>query len=125
MTNELACSRFLRARKFVVEDAFKQFNDAAVWRAAESIDDGYNNFDVEEFEQAHKLVGSDDPLPPSDRLSRLPELYSIAVWIFIPRELLKLILGIESNSIRNGLGGATRPEGRYTSTPYRTFLAPT
>lgn len=48
--------RFLRARRFVPAEAFKQFKDTEDWRKEHTIDDIFNNIEVEEFEQTRRLV---------------------------------------------------------------------
>ena len=50
------CSRFLRARRWIVDDAFKQFDDTEKWRAANHLDVLYDTIDVEEYEAGRRLV---------------------------------------------------------------------
>ncbi|KAI9827499.1 MAG: hypothetical protein M1832_004849 [Thelocarpon impressellum] len=47
--------RFLRARKFHVLDAFKQFKDTEVWRKTNQIDAVYENIDVDEYDETRRL----------------------------------------------------------------------
>ncbi|EPQ54685.1 CRAL/TRIO domain-containing protein [Gloeophyllum trabeum ATCC 11539] len=47
--------RFLRARKFDVQKAQKQFSDAEAWRKENDIENLYANFDPEEFESAKRF----------------------------------------------------------------------
>lgn len=49
-------SRFLRARRFVAADALILFCDSEKWRKDEKIDEVYDHFDVDEYEQCRKLV---------------------------------------------------------------------
>jgi hypothetical protein len=55
---KLSCSRFLRARRWVVEDAFKQFKDTEDWRAANDLDTLHDNIDIDSYEQSRQLVGA-------------------------------------------------------------------
>ncbi|POR37706.1 SEC14 cytosolic factor, partial [Tolypocladium paradoxum] len=48
--------RFLRARRWVVEDAFRQFKDTEDWRAANSIDTLYRTIEVDAYEQSRRMV---------------------------------------------------------------------
>jgi hypothetical protein len=49
-------SRFLRARRFQVQDAFKQFKDTEDWRKATQLDQLYETIDVEQYNETRKLV---------------------------------------------------------------------
>ena len=49
-------SRYLRARRFVPQDALGQFQDTEKWREANEIDNLYENIDVEAYEETRKLV---------------------------------------------------------------------
>ena len=49
-------SRFLRARRWVVEDAYKQFKDTEEWRKANELDVLYDTIDLESYEQTRRLV---------------------------------------------------------------------
>lgn len=60
-----ASRRFLRARRFVPAEAFKQFKDTEDWRKENSINDLFFNIEVEEFEETRKLV----PIPTDRYLS--------------------------------------------------------
>jgi hypothetical protein len=46
----------LRARRFVPQEAFKQFKDTEDWRKDQNIDDLFEIIEVEEFEQTRQLV---------------------------------------------------------------------
>jgi hypothetical protein len=48
--------RFLRARRWKVEDAFAQFKDTEHWREANDIGKLYDTIDVEAYEQSRRLV---------------------------------------------------------------------
>lgn len=48
--------RYLRARRWVVEDAFGQFKDTEEWRAANNIDTLYRTIELEAYEQSRRLV---------------------------------------------------------------------
>ncbi|KAH7138302.1 CRAL-TRIO domain-containing protein [Dendryphion nanum] len=47
--------RFLRARRFIPQEAFKQFKDTEDWRKEHGIDDLFHTIEVEEFEQTRQL----------------------------------------------------------------------
>ncbi|KAF3057659.1 SEC14 cytosolic factor [Trichoderma lentiforme] len=47
--------RYLRARRWVVEDAFGQFKDTEEWRAANNIDTLYRTIELEAYEQSRRL----------------------------------------------------------------------
>ena len=49
-------SRFLRARRFVPKDAFQQFKDTERWRQVNELENLYNNIDVDNYDEARKLV---------------------------------------------------------------------
>ncbi len=55
-------SRFLRARRWVTEDAYKQFKDTEDWRAANHLGVLYDTRDLDAYEQSRRMVG----LPPLD-----------------------------------------------------------
>ncbi|CAD6573490.1 MAG: hypothetical protein ASARMPRED_006094 [Alectoria sarmentosa] len=42
--------RFLRARKFVPQDAFTQFKDTEIWRKKYELDELYENIDIHEYQ---------------------------------------------------------------------------
>jgi hypothetical protein len=48
--------RYLRARKFEVAGALKQLQDTELWREKNKVDDLYDTFDVDAFEEARKVV---------------------------------------------------------------------
>lgn len=48
--------RYLRARKWVVQDAFKQFKDTEDWRKKNQIDKLYDRIDVGEYDVGRRLV---------------------------------------------------------------------
>jgi len=48
--------RFLRARRFVPPEAFKQFKDTEDWRKEHDIDNLFIRIETEEFEQTRRLV---------------------------------------------------------------------
>jgi hypothetical protein len=55
----LSSRRFLRARKYNVEEAYLQFNKACETRDANKLISVYERFDVSEFERARHLVRDD------------------------------------------------------------------
>ena len=48
--------RFLRARRWIVEDAYKQFHETEEWRIANHLDVLYTTVDVEAYEQSRRMV---------------------------------------------------------------------
>ena len=48
--------RFLRARRWVVEDAFGQFKDTEDWRKANDLDVLYRTIELDAYEQCRRLV---------------------------------------------------------------------
>ncbi|KAJ6479964.1 putative phosphatidylinositol transporter [Mycena vitilis] len=53
--NDAALLRFLRARRFEVNDALKQLKDTETWRETNKLDELYDTFDVDAFEEARKV----------------------------------------------------------------------
>ncbi|KAK1831298.1 CRAL-TRIO domain-containing protein [Podospora conica] len=47
--------RFLRARRWVPEDAYKQFKDTSDWRRANDIDTLYDTIDADAYEESRRL----------------------------------------------------------------------
>ncbi|CAD6446356.1 7dee53d0-67d9-42c7-8f47-e25709e75d5c [Sclerotinia trifoliorum] len=47
--------RFLRARRFIVADAFKQFSDTEQWREDNELDQLYETIDLEHYEETRRL----------------------------------------------------------------------
>ncbi|TVY89380.1 SEC14 cytosolic factor [Lachnellula willkommii] len=47
--------RFLRARRFQVQEAFKQFQDTEDWRKANQLDKLYETIDLDEYEETRRL----------------------------------------------------------------------
>lgn len=56
MLTTMSNRRYLRARKFVPDDALKQFKETEDWRKSTHIDELYDNIDLQEYEDARKLV---------------------------------------------------------------------
>lgn len=48
--------RFLRARRFVVADAYKQFSETEDWRKVNHLDQLYETIDLEHYEETRRLV---------------------------------------------------------------------
>jgi hypothetical protein len=48
--------RFLRAARFDLQAALRQFQATENWRSKEQVDELYNDFDVDEFEETRKYV---------------------------------------------------------------------
>lgn len=55
-TDMIVDRRFLRARTFDPEGAFKQFSETEDWRKENRLDEYYDVIDVEEFETTRELV---------------------------------------------------------------------
>jgi hypothetical protein len=53
--------RFLRARRWIPEDAYKQFKETEDWRKANDLDVLYKTIEVDAYEQSRRLV---NPPPP-------------------------------------------------------------
>lgn len=47
--------RFLRARRFVVQDAYQQFADTEAWRHANQIDELYETIDLDHYDETRRL----------------------------------------------------------------------
>lgn len=47
--------RFLRARRWVAEDAYKQFKDTEDWRKANDINVLYDTIELEAYEESRRL----------------------------------------------------------------------
>ncbi|KAK3318143.1 CRAL-TRIO domain-containing protein [Apodospora peruviana] len=47
--------RFLRARRWVIPDAYKQFHDTEEWRKANNLDVLYDTIDLEAYDQSRRL----------------------------------------------------------------------
>ena len=56
--------RFLRARKWVVQDAYQQFSDTEAFRKANQIEVLYDTIDIDKYEETRKLVCQDIPTIP-------------------------------------------------------------
>jgi hypothetical protein len=55
--------RFLRARRFVVAEAWKQFHTTEDWRKATQLDQLYETIDIEHYEETRRLVSCKPPNP--------------------------------------------------------------
>lgn len=49
-------SRYLRARRFVPEDAFAQFKDTEIWRKENKLEALYENIDIKDYQEARSVV---------------------------------------------------------------------
>ena len=84
--------RFLRARKFDVKAAFKQYSETQIWRAENKIDELYNAIDIDEYEAARHLVSWSDsrnlilsiPCGPADVISGVSRSTSLTLVPLIP-----------------------------------------
>ena len=66
--------RYLRARRFVPQEAFKQFKDTEDWRKENKLSDIFNTIDVEEYEQTRRLVPIPRPTMCSFSLTSSPSI---------------------------------------------------
>jgi hypothetical protein len=48
--------RFLRARKFELEPAYKQFTDTEKWRNENGLEELYRRIDIDQYEKTRRLV---------------------------------------------------------------------
>lgn len=48
----------MRARRFVPQEAYKQFKDTEDWRKENHLSEIFNTIETEEFEQTRRLVHS-------------------------------------------------------------------
>lgn len=73
--------RFLRARKFQLEPAYKQFIDAEKWAADNRLAELYETIDVDEYEATRRLVSKEDQagLGMRWRLSMRLELWRLVL----------------------------------------------
>ncbi|MCJ1394477.1 hypothetical protein MMC18_007355 [Xylographa bjoerkii] len=53
--DDVTMLRFLRARRFVPQDALQQFTDTEAWRESNRIGDLYNNIDIKDYEETRRL----------------------------------------------------------------------
>lgn len=51
-------SRFLRARKFIPQEAFVQFKDTEIWRKDIELDALYENIDIGEYQAMRQYVST-------------------------------------------------------------------
>lgn len=55
--------RFLRARRFVVTEAWAQFKSTEDWRKETQIDQLYETIDLDHYEETRRLVSEFPPIP--------------------------------------------------------------
>lgn len=60
-------SRYLRARRFVPQEAFTQFKDTEDWRKENRLGEIFTTIEVDEFEQTRRLVQS-PPHPKKEHI---------------------------------------------------------
>ena len=51
-------SRFLRARRFVPQDAFQQFKDTEAWRKENHIEELYEKIDIKDYQESRSVVST-------------------------------------------------------------------
>jgi hypothetical protein len=64
--------RYLRARNYDPQAAFKQYSTTASWRETLRLNDTYDNADVSNFEATRRLVTLPRTLPPHHIISTPP-----------------------------------------------------
>ena len=62
-------SRYLRARKFVPQDAFAQFKDTEIWRKENDLDALYEKIDIRDYQEARSVVSGSSPKQASFKLT--------------------------------------------------------
>ena len=62
-------SRYLRARKFVPQDAFAQFKDTEIWRKENDLDALYEKIDIRDYQEARSVVSGSFPKQASFKLT--------------------------------------------------------
>lgn len=62
--------RFLRARRFHVDDAIQQFKATEEWRKSTHIETLYNTIDLQQYDETRRLVSCFPTLPALSALSR-------------------------------------------------------
>ena len=69
IANVTLSSRYLRARKFVPQDAFAQFKDTEIWRKDNDLDALYEKIDIRDYQEARSVVGESFPKQASFKLT--------------------------------------------------------
>ena len=69
IANVTLSSRYLRARKFVPQDAFAQFKDTEIWRRDNDLDALYEKIDIRDYQEARSVVGESFPKQASFKLT--------------------------------------------------------
>lgn len=59
-----ALRRYLRARKFISQDAFAQFKDTEIWRKQNQLDALYEQIDINDYQEARSVVRLPNKKPP-------------------------------------------------------------
>lgn len=60
-----ALRRYLRARKFIPQDALAQFKDTEIWRKQNQLDALYEKIDIKDYQEARSVVRLPSKYPPS------------------------------------------------------------
>ena len=69
IANMTLSSRYLRARKFVPQDAFAQFKDTEIWRKENDLDALYEKIDIRDYQEARSVVSGSSPKQASFKLT--------------------------------------------------------
>lgn len=59
----IGLSRYLRARRFVPQDAFVQFKDTEIWRKDNKLEELYELIDIQDYQEARSVVSLEHPFP--------------------------------------------------------------
>lgn len=69
IANVTFSSRYLRARKFVPQDAFAQYKDTEIWRKENDLDALYEKIDIRDYQEARSVVSGSFPKQASFKLT--------------------------------------------------------
>ncbi|OAA76514.1 Cellular retinaldehyde-binding/triple function [Akanthomyces lecanii RCEF 1005] len=110
--NDQTLLRFLRARRWIVEDAFTQFKETEDWRAANELDVLYETIDLDAYEESRRLY----PQWTGRRDRR-----GIPLYVYEIRTLdNKTVANYEKNGAKSGFSKA-KSDGKTTPGLMRLF----
>ena len=69
IANVTLSSRYLRARKFVPQDAFAQFKDTEIWRKENDLEALYEKIEIKDYQEARSVVGGSSSKHESSKLT--------------------------------------------------------